>query len=230
MTTFESFREVTGWKRPGHDHGCAPVQVVPGVWTAHYHDIDSIEKLKAATGGAPITLVVNSALCQCDARDGFFGPGVRVMEIALEDDPDERKAFDGGKPNCQSACGAADVEPVKRCAGDAKAHFEAVNRAIDAALAAGGHVLVHCKASISRSAAYVLAYLMRSRGLTLLEAARLMKASWGATWPCDRFSFQLIEYEAELRAPYRLSRAQLAGVVGAAAAFGAVAARALRRK
>ena len=62
MTTFESFREVTGWKRPGHDHGCAPVQVVPGVWTAHYHDIDSIEKLKAATGGAPITLVVNSAL------------------------------------------------------------------------------------------------------------------------------------------------------------------------
>ena len=56
MTTFESFREVTGWKRPGHDHGCAPVQVVPGVWTAHYHDIDSIEKLKAATGGAPITL------------------------------------------------------------------------------------------------------------------------------------------------------------------------------
>ena len=88
MTTFESFREVTGWKRPGHDHGCAPVQVVPGVWTAHYHDIDSIEKLKAATGGAPITLVVNSALCQCDARDGFFGPGVRVMEIALEDAPD----------------------------------------------------------------------------------------------------------------------------------------------
>ena len=48
MTTFESFRALTGWKRPGRDHGCAPTQIVPGVWTAHYHDIDSIEKLKAA--------------------------------------------------------------------------------------------------------------------------------------------------------------------------------------
>ena len=22
--------EVTGWKRPGRDHGCAPAQIVPG--------------------------------------------------------------------------------------------------------------------------------------------------------------------------------------------------------
>ena len=36
MTSFEAFREFTGWKRPGRDHGCKPVEIVPGLWTAHY--------------------------------------------------------------------------------------------------------------------------------------------------------------------------------------------------
>ena len=102
MTTFEAFRELTGWQRPGRDHGCKPVQIVPGLWTAHYHDIDSTEKLGTATQGAPIKLVVNSALCQCAARTGFWGPDVRVLEIDLEDDPDELKYFHAGKPNVQS--------------------------------------------------------------------------------------------------------------------------------
>ena len=79
-TTFEAFREYTGWQRPGHDHGCPPVEVVPGVWTAHYHDIDTQEKLFAATKGAPIKMVVNSALSQCACRTGFYGPDVIVME------------------------------------------------------------------------------------------------------------------------------------------------------
>ncbi len=29
MSTFEAFREVTGWVRPTHDHGCKPCQIVP---------------------------------------------------------------------------------------------------------------------------------------------------------------------------------------------------------
>ena len=69
-TSFEDFRTVTSWVRPARGHGCKPVEILPGLWTAHYHDIDSKEKLKAATKGAPITLVVNSALCQCEARTG----------------------------------------------------------------------------------------------------------------------------------------------------------------
>lgn len=47
LTTFEEVREITGWVRPGHDHGCKPVEVIPGLWTAHYNDIDSIEKESA---------------------------------------------------------------------------------------------------------------------------------------------------------------------------------------
>ena len=36
MTSFDTFREFTSWKRPGRDHGCKPVEIVPGLWTAHY--------------------------------------------------------------------------------------------------------------------------------------------------------------------------------------------------
>ena len=199
-TSFEDFRTVTSWVRPARGHGCKPVEILPGLWTAHYHDIDSKEKLKAATKGAPIKLVVNSALCQCEARTGFWGPDVEVMEVPLEDDPDERKAFDQGKPTT-SACRDPDVPLAKRCSGDAKQYFDAVNAAVATALARGDHVLIHCHASLSRSAAFILAYLMQKKGMTLLEAAKCMKAKWDATWPNDRFVFQLMEYERDLAAP-----------------------------
>jgi len=222
MTTFEAFREFTGWKRPGRDHGCKPVQVVPGVWTAHYHDIDTKQKLAAATSSAPIKLVVNTAPCQCAARTGFWGPDVRVLDIDLEDDPDERKYFDAGKPNVQSRCADPSVLLKLRCAGDAKANFTLVSKQMDAALASGGHVLVHCHASLSRSAAFILAHLMRTRGLSLLGAGQILKPVWDATWPCDRFVYQLVEYEKELAKPFRFSTVQLAGVITAAASAGAL--------
>jgi len=220
-TSFEAFREYTGWKRPGHDHGCPPVEVVPGVWTAHYHDIDTQEKLFAATKGAPIKMVVNSALSQCACRTGFYGPDVIVMEVDLEDDPNERKYFDQGKPSTSTV--ADKSVPLKlRCAGDAKKDFTPVSVAIEAVLASGGHVLIHCMASLSRSPAFVLSHIMRTRNLTLLEAAHVMKPKWDAVWPCDRFTFQLIEYEAELAKPNRFSQAELTALLDQAAAAGAL--------
>ncbi|KAH8095156.1 hypothetical protein JL720_2433 [Aureococcus anophagefferens] len=206
-TSFEDFRTVTSWVRPARGHGCKPVEILPGLWTAHYHDIDSKEKLKAATKGAPITLVVNSALCQCEARTGFWGPDVQ------------------GKPTT-SACRDPDVPLEKRCSGDAKQYFDAVNKAVAAALARGDHVLVHCHASLSRSAAFILAYLMQKKGMTLLEAARCMKANWDATWPNDRFVFQLMEYERDLAAP----AAAGAAVFAAGLALGAALATLRLRK
>ena len=158
------------------------MEIIPGLWTAHYHDIDSVEKLEAATGGAPIRLVVNSALCQCASRDGFYGPGVKVMEIVLEDDPDERKKFDQGVTT-QSKCADLSVPLSKRYPGEAIADFEECSKAIDACLASGGHALVHCHASLSRSVAFLLAHLMRSHGHSLLSAAQLMKPKWDAVWP-----------------------------------------------
>ena len=153
MSTFEGFRQVTEWKRPGADHGCKPVEVVPGVWNAHYHNIDSKEKLFAAVPG--IRLILNTATCQCAARTGFFGPDVEVLAIDLEDDPDERKKFDNGQ-TVTSACANPDVPLSKRFASDAKKDLARVNEATAKTIAEGGVVLVHCHASLSRSPAFIL--------------------------------------------------------------------------
>ena len=48
MTTHASFRAATGLVRPPANHGCPPVEVVPGLWTAHFHDVDTPEKLREA--------------------------------------------------------------------------------------------------------------------------------------------------------------------------------------
>ena len=151
-------------------------------------------------------LVVNSAPCQCEARGGFFGAGVRVMLCDLEDDPDARKKFDGGKEAAQSDCAKSDdeVPAVKRCAGDIKVHFDAVSAAISATLSAGGVVLCHCHASISRSAAFIIAHMLKTgEAKSVAAATAMVKARWAATWPCDAFVFQLLEYERELGAARR---------------------------
>ena len=42
--------------------------------------------------------------------------------------------------------------------------------------------LIHCHASISRSAVLIIAYLMESKGISLLDAVQLMKGKWDPTW------------------------------------------------
>ena len=88
---FAAFREVTSYVRPPHGHGCPPVEVMPGVWTAHYHDIETLDKLKAAA--PPTTLVVNAAkVDKCPTGPGSYGEGVDVLCIdGLLDDPDALK-------------------------------------------------------------------------------------------------------------------------------------------
>jgi protein-tyrosine phosphatase len=132
-----------------------------------------------------------------------------------------RKGANLGKPSTSTV--ADKSVPLKlRCAGDAKKDFTPVSVAIEAVLASGGHVLIHCMASLSRSPAFVLSHIMRTRNLTLLEAAHVMKPKWDAVWPCDRFTFQLIEYEAELAKPNRFSQAELTALLDQAAAAGAL--------
>ena len=54
-------------------------------------------------------------------------------------------------------------------AGNALAEFDRVSAAIDAARAAGGAGLVHCAASISRSAVFLLAYIMKTQKVSLAQ-------------------------------------------------------------
>eukprot|EP00277_Geminigera_cryophila_P011110 CAMPEP_0179441522 /NCGR_PEP_ID=MMETSP0799-20121207/25058_1 /TAXON_ID=46947 /ORGANISM="Geminigera cryophila, Strain CCMP2564" /LENGTH=251 /DNA_ID=CAMNT_0021225829 /DNA_START=17 /DNA_END=769 /DNA_ORIENTATION=- len=215
-SSFEEIRGVTGWVRPGGGHGCKPVQIIPGLWTAHYHDVDTQEKL--AKTAPNVSLVVNTAPRQCEARTGTLGPGIQVMLVNLEDDPDERKLFDCGKPATYDASTS-----LFKCAGDAKKDFEPVAAAIQKTLAGGGEVLVHCHASISRSAVFIIAYLMKHWKMSAVDATRAVKSKWSACWPCDRFTMQLLEYEKELHAPViQCGMGKFAAFLTFAAAAGAL--------
>lgn len=183
---FDKVREITGSTRPHGTHGCPLSEITPGVFTCHFNDINTPESIPNL--GKNIGLVVNSACPHfqndtfpgyCNTYPGFYGPDVEVCNIDLLDDPKE---------------GETHTYP-----GDAKQYFRYVNRKITEVLEADKCVLVHCYGSISRSAVLIIAYLMESKGIDLLDATQLMKDKWEATWPNDAFVRQLIEFEKELQ-------------------------------
>ena len=197
---FVEVRGVTGWMRPPGAHGCQPTEIIKGLWTAHYHDIDTYEKLISATNESDIKCVINTAIRQCDSKPGAYGDSIEVFLVDLEDDPDERKQFDAGK-EVQSKCNLSDVAELHRCAGNAKKYFSSVSAKIHSIISEdGGDVLIHCHASISRSAVFILAYMLEYGGYdnSLPSAVGRMKSKWDATWPCDRFVMDLIELEQSL--------------------------------
>lgn len=199
MSTLAAVRQATGWQRPGHNHGCKPVEVVPGVWTAHFHDIETEEAIRKCSSS--ITTVVNSATDKCKTQEGSYGNDIKVLVVdGLLDDPEPRKKVDAMPEGAEKEAAKAALPkfPTEECAGDAKKDFECVNSAIDAAKAAGGSTMVHCYASLSRSAAFILAYMMKDQRISLVEAVKQMRKSWDATWPNDSFVNQLLEYEQEL--------------------------------
>ncbi|KAM9360427.1 dual specificity protein phosphatase 18-like [Symphorus nematophorus] len=78
-------------------------------------------------------------------------------------------------------------------------HFGEVADKIELTAARGGRTLVHCNAGVSRSAALCIAYLMKHRGVTLLEAHRWLKTCRPMARPNTGFWKQLVRYEMELR-------------------------------
>ena len=202
-STLESVRAATTYVRPGHDHGCRGVEILSGLWTAHFHDIESIDALRAIS--PKVTIVVNVGTDKCHEVD--YGPNVRVVSIDLLDDPDEMKKADA-LPDDHPDKTAIKADILERISsgelvpcGDAKKDFEAVNAIIDETLSSEGGegaVLIHCLASLSRSPAFILAYMMKTKRMTLVEAIGYFKPKWDACWPADGFVMQLIEYEKEL--------------------------------
>lgn len=78
-------------------------------------------------------------------------------------------------------------------------HFDRVADQIQLTAAHGGRTLVHCNAGVSRSAALCMAYLMKHRHVSLLEAHRWLKGRRPLVRPNKGFWEQLIRYEMELR-------------------------------
>ncbi|XP_023152263.1 dual specificity protein phosphatase 18 [Amphiprion ocellaris] len=78
-------------------------------------------------------------------------------------------------------------------------HFDEVADKIHTTAESSGRTLVHCNAGVSRSPALCMAYLVKHRGLTLLEAHRWVKTCRPVARPNNGFWRQLVQYEVELR-------------------------------
>jgi protein-tyrosine phosphatase/predicted heme/steroid binding protein len=182
MPQFTRVRAITSYTRPQGNHGCKLTEIVPGLWTAHFQDINQPDCFTKLPILPPMGLVVNSAVAygQCPTYSGFYIPKgeIRVLPIDLFDDPKE-------------------ADPHSH-AGNAKQYFPLVNQQIRETIAGGKSVLVHCMASLSRSICFLIAYLMDEHKMPLESATAFIKAKWDATYPNDSYVFQLIEYQAEL--------------------------------
>eukprot|EP00906_Rhabdomonas_costata_P019327 RCo028235 len=75
--------------------------------------------------------------------------------------------------------------------------FEGPLRFIQDALALGGVVFVHCTRGVSRSAAIVIAYLMRTSGLSMREAVQQVRERRPFINPNGNFLQQLGDFEAK---------------------------------
>uniref|UniRef100_A0A1B6F6L0 Protein-tyrosine-phosphatase n=1 Tax=Cuerna arida TaxID=1464854 RepID=A0A1B6F6L0_9HEMI len=82
---------------------------------------------------------------------------------------------------------------------DLLSQLHTVSDTIHQVIQDGGCVLVHCLAGVSRSAALVLAYLVKHRDLTLRSAFLHLRACRPAVRPNSGFFRQLIEFENQTR-------------------------------
>ncbi|KAH1200714.1 Dual specificity protein phosphatase 1 [Glycine max] len=93
---------------------------------------------------------------------------------------------------------------VDRDDEDLKQYFNECFDFIDEAKRLGGGVLVHCFAGRSRSVTIVVAYLMKTRGMSFFEALKHVKSIRPAAGPNQGFICQLEDFEKSLQGANKL--------------------------
>nr|DBA25932.1 TPA: hypothetical protein GDO54_010257 [Pyxicephalus adspersus] len=78
-------------------------------------------------------------------------------------------------------------------------HFDHCTDLIDSTIRSGGKCLVYCKHGRSRSATICIAYLMRCKNMTLMEAFQMVKRVRPSIEPNAGFWSQLESYEKSLQ-------------------------------
>ena len=97
------------------------------------------------------------------------------------------------------------LQLVDRASVEGQDNSALIERGCDAVLQAfgqgssGGHILVHCVAGMSRSASVCIAFLVKHRGRTLLQAATQVKAARPVAFPNAGFWAALRELELRVR-------------------------------
>jgi len=84
-------------------------------------------------------------------------------------------------------------------ASDISIYFDSIGKFIDEEISRGGKVLVHCLAGVSRSPALVIAYLIRYKNYTLMDAYDYVALKRKIIEPNDGFFAQLLAYERQLK-------------------------------
>jgi len=82
--------------------------------------------------------------------------------------------------------------------------FDESSEFIESAHNSGKKILVHCQGGVSRSPTIVLAYLVKQKQMSLLEAFRCVKAKKSNTNPNEGFCVQLLEYEMRCRGSHSM--------------------------
>ena len=88
-------------------------------------------------------------------------------------------------------------------------HFERANTFIEDGLRGDGAVIVHCAMGVSRSAAVVCAYLMKTKSLSPEEALGMIRKSRPHCTPNEGFKTQLEVYHRMLKADSEVHSGQI---------------------